>query len=165
MPTEADELESRFLVDFEARSGSAGHKIRTELVQEKSDYEERASTIAEIAQSRVLWTEVLDQMIDTVNNDGDIDRHMAWFRSMNVKDASGKEGPKVVMPGFVQGDDIRRLADFHEDLEQSPFFKWVAKKSLPSGDVNISKKKKPAESLFFQLQWDFKPTQEWEMER
>ncbi len=135
------------------------------LVAEKSDYEERASTIEGIAKSRVLWTEVLDQMIDTVNNDGDIDRHMAWFRSMAVKDATGKAGPKVQMPGFVQGDDIRRLADFHDDLEQTPFFKWVAEKSLPSGDVNISQKKKPAESLFFQLQWIFKPTENWEMER
>ena len=137
----------------------------TSLVAEKSDYEQRSKTIAEIAKSRVLWTEVMDQLIDTVNNDGDIDRHMSWFRSLTVKDGNKSSGPKVALPGFVQGDEIRRLADFHEDLEQTPFFKWVSKKSLPSGDVQVSKKKKPAESLFFQLQWEFKPTAKWEMER
>lgn len=133
------------------------------LVTEKSDYTERAKTITQIADSRVLWTEVLDQMIDTVNNDGDIDRHMAWFRGMTVKDSrSAKQGPTVTMPGFVQGNDIRRLADFHDDLEQTPFYQWVAKKTLPSGDVQVDKKKKPAESLFFQLKWDFKPLSQWE---
>lgn len=135
------------------------------LIAEKDDYEQRAKTIDGIASSRVLWTEVFDQLIDTVNNDGDIDRHMAWFKSVTVKDGGSKVGPKVQMPGFVQGDDIRRLADFHDDLEQTPFFEWVAKKSLPSGDVKIEKKKKPAEALFFQLQWEFLPTSKWNRER
>ena len=131
------------------------------LVTEKSDYTERAQTITEIAQSRVLWTEVLDQLIDTVNNDGDIDRHMAWFKSMTVKDGGAKSGAKVSLPAYVQGNDVRRLADFHEDLEQTPFFRWVAAKSLPSGQVQTTPNKKPAESLFFGLDWTFKPRSEW----
>lgn len=136
------------------------------LVAEKSDYTERANTIEKIAKSRVLWTEVLDQMIDTVNNDGDIDRHMAWFRGMTVKDGDGdKAGPEVSMPGWVQGNDIRRLADFHDDLEQTPFFRWVKKKTLPSGDVQVDNKKKPAEALFFQLKWDFLPRSKWQFDQ
>jgi Tfp pilus assembly protein PilN len=131
------------------------------LQSEKSDYQQRAKMITEISQSRVLWTEVLDQMIDTVNNDGDTERHMAWFKSMSVTDGKGKEGPKVQMPGWVQGDDIKRLADFHDDLEQTPFFRNVQSKSLPSGDVNIDPKKKPAESLFFSLKWSFHPVEKW----
>lgn len=137
----------------------------TSLVAEKNDYEERAKTIEGIAKSRTLWTEVVDQLIDTVNNEGDVDRHMAWFKSMSIKDGNTSKGPRVQMPGYVQSDNISRLSNFHDDFEQAPFYRWVASKSLPSGEIQIDAKKKPPESLFFQLQWDFLPAAEWEMER
>jgi Tfp pilus assembly protein PilN len=131
------------------------------LAKEQADYQQRAKTIEEISKSRVLWTKVFDQLIDTVNNGGDQERHRAWFRSMSVQDGKGKDGPKITMPGWVQGDDIRRVADFHEDLEQTPFFKNVKSKSLPSGDVNVDPTKTPAESLFFSLKWNFDAPQNW----
>lgn len=135
------------------------------LVTEKNDYEQRSKTIAQIAQSRVLWTEVLDQFIDVVNNDGDTERHMSWFNQLTVKDGNAKSGPQIQMPGAVQGDDMGRLADFHDDLEQAPFYKWVQSKGLPSATKATDPKKKPAESLTFQLQWNFVPPKDWKVER
>src|SRR5262245_45614475 len=40
------------------------------LEAEKKDYEVRSETIQGICRSRMSWTEVLDQLIDVVNNDG-----------------------------------------------------------------------------------------------
>ena len=121
-----------------------------------------STTIQEIARSRMLWTEIIDQLIDVVNNDGDTDRHLAWFKSIAVKAGDGKKkGPSVTMPGWVQSTSFKKMADFHEDLENSPFFIDVTAKSAPSGVVETNAKRIPPEALFFNMKWDFKPPKQW----
>ena len=132
-----------------------------DLSREKTDYSERAQTIEEISGSRILWTKVLDEFIDVVNNAGDVERHRSWFRQMQVRDGRSKVGPKVTMPGWVQGGDLRRVANFHDDLWQVPFFVHVAKKSLPSGKRNEDPTKNPKLSLGFNLNWVFQRPQDW----
>ena len=131
------------------------------LSRESQDFSQRAKTIQQISKSRVLWTKALDELIQMVHNEGDIERHRAWFRSMTVEDGRGKVGPKVSMPGWVQGSELRHVADFHDDFERMPFFPNVSDKSLPSGDVNSDPTRTPAESLFFNLKWTFRPPQNW----
>lgn len=132
------------------------------LSKEKADFAQREKTIRGISKSRVLYTKVLDQLIDTVNNDGDTERHMGWFRSMTVKDGrSNKEGPSVAMPGWVQGADVKRLGDFHDDLEATPFFRNVTTKSPPAGTVQTDEDKTPPDALFFALKWTFAPPADW----
>lgn len=132
------------------------------LSKERADFQQRAKTIETISKSRVLWTKVLDEMIHVVHNDGDTERHRAWFRSMTVDDGRGKNGPTVSMPGWVQGSELRHVADFHDDIEQASFYKNTKEKSLPSGDINEDPTRTPKESLFFNLKWTFKPPQNWE---
>ena len=131
------------------------------LAAEKKDFERRDKTIQDIADSRVLWTQFLDQMIDAVNNDGDFERHVAWFTRIGVKDVGKSGGPSVKMPGAVQGGAVDRLAHFHEDIELTPFYPNVARKNNPSGKVDEDKDKTPPESYTFQLELDFKPAAQW----
>lgn len=132
------------------------------LQTEQKDFEQRKQTIQEIGKSRVLWTKIIDEMIDVVNNDNDVDRHRAWFRSMTVKDGkNAKEGPSVSLPGWVQGDAYRAVADFHEDVARAPFAKNVKTKSVPTGKRNDDPTRKPSESLFFTLDLDFQPPEKW----
>ena len=134
-----------------------------QLVKEKDEFEKRSNTIQSIGKSRIIWTEVLDQLIDVVNNDGDTDRHLAWFKSINVKPGDEKMGPTITMPGWVQGGSLglKKVADFHEDLEHSPFFANVSTKSQPSGVVELNAKRIPPESTFFNLGWTFKQPKDW----
>jgi Tfp pilus assembly protein PilN len=132
------------------------------LANERKDFEQREKTIQDISQSRVLWTKVLDQLIDTVNNDGNIDRHMAWFDRIVVQEGRGKgAGPTVEMPGFVQGEEFKRLGDFHDDLERAPFFTNVVEKDAPSGVVKIDEEKTPKEALQTTVKWTFLPPAKW----
>ncbi|MFO1051375.1 MAG: hypothetical protein U1F36_04115 [Planctomycetota bacterium] len=132
------------------------------LLVEQKDFGERKQTIQQIGKERVLWTKILDEVIDVVNNDGDIDRHRSWFRSMTVKDGRGpKEGPTIAMPGWVQGDSVSRVADFHDDIQRAPFFKNVKKKSLPTGKKNEDPTRKPAEAQYFSLELEFQPPEKW----
>jgi len=134
-----------------------------QLVKEKREFEKRSDTIQSIGKSRIFWAEILDQVIDVVNNDGDTDRHLAWFNSINVRSGDKDRGPTVTMPGWVQGGSqgLKKVADFHEDLEHSPFFINVASKSAPSGVVEVDTQRLPPESTFFNLAWTFIPPKDW----
>ncbi|MEM7198794.1 MAG: hypothetical protein AAF628_00910 [Planctomycetota bacterium] len=133
----------------------------TELLKEKKEYEKRSTTIQSISKSRVLWTRIIDELIDVVNNDGDIERHLAWFKGVTVKPGDKKRGPVLSAPGWVQGDSLKKVADFHEDLEGARFFEDVQAKSPPSGVVETNAKRIPPEALFFNMKWTFKPTKDW----
>ena len=136
-------------------------KYSDALVGEKAAYEAREATIRQIGSSRRLWTEFMDQLIDVVNNEGNAQRHLAWFQSVQVSDGNDKQGPMVTLPGQVQGASFKKLADFHEDIENSEFAADVASKSPPGGERKLSPKRNPAESYAFNLQLTLKPPQEW----
>jgi len=132
------------------------------LEVEKKDYESRSETIQNICKSRLCWTEVLDQIIDVVNNDGNTERHMAWFRSMSARDAGDpKAGPVVQLPGYVQGAKVNKVGDFHDDFEHAPFFVDVAEKAAPGGSVELDHKRSPPEALAFDLRFNFKAPKDW----
>jgi Tfp pilus assembly protein PilN len=132
------------------------------LTAERTDFQQRAKTLQEISESRVVWTRVLDELVDVVNNDGDVDRHRAWFDRLNVKDGrDAKVGPSLTMPGSVQGDSLDAVADFNEDVENASFYSFVASKGLPSARRNEDETRRPAESLSFQLELSFQPPKEW----
>ncbi len=131
------------------------------LTRETNDFQARFQTIEQISKSRALWTPVMDQLIDTIDNVQDPDRHVAWFSSMQVRDGKGTRGPEVSMPGMVQGDNINRLTYFHDDLERTPFFENVSEVSLPQGTFVKDPKRRPAEAFRTSLKWSFLPTSEW----
>ena len=136
-------------------------KYSDALVKERAAYETREATIRQIGSSRMLWTEFMDQLIDVVNNEGNAQRHLAWFQSIQVAEGNDKQGPMVNLPGQVQGASFKKLADFHEDIENSAFAKDVAMKSPPGGERKLSPKRNPPESYAFNLQLTLKPPQEW----
>lgn len=145
------------LVEAESRLGNMQKQLdyQTELEKNKKEYAERVQTIQEIAKSRRLWTKFCDELIDIVNNNGDTERHLAWFTAMNVK-SDPKSGVTITMPGVVQGDDKAKIANLHEDLEAASFAAEVDK-SDPSFRLDVDKKRVPAAALSFPLSLQYKP--------
>ena len=129
-----------------------------QLVKEEKEFSKRSDTIQSIASSRLLWTKILEELIDVVNNN--TDRHVAWFTSLDIKEGS-KSGPSVNMPGMVQGSKITSVANFHEDLEKTEFFKDVREVSAPSAARQVAKDRFPQEAYSFNLKWTFKPAKQW----
>ncbi|MEZ5963379.1 MAG: hypothetical protein R3F56_05980 [Planctomycetota bacterium] len=136
-------------------------KYSDALVADKQAYEMREATIRQIGSSRMLWTEFMDQLIDVVNNEGNTQRHLAWFQSIQVAEGSERQGPVITLPGQVQGNLVKKVADFHDDIENAPFAKDLLNKSAPSGERKNSPKRNPPESYAFNLQLTMKPAQEW----
>lgn len=148
-------------VEEELNSKKERAKYHDEMQREKKDYGKRAETIANISRSRMPWTKVLDEVLDIVNNDGNTDRHLAWFRGLTIKSGTDKKGPTVTMPGWVQGPNIQKVADFHDDFEHAAFMVNVESKTAPGATLTVDDKKIPAEALFFDLKWTYKPPAEW----
>ncbi len=130
------------------------------LVKEQKEFSKRSDTIQTIASSRLLWTKILEELIDVVNNN--TDRHVAWFTSLDIKEGNpAKAGPSVNMPGMVQGSKITMVANFHEDLESTEFFKDVKEVSAPNATLKVAKERYPPESFSFNLKWTFKHATRW----
>jgi Tfp pilus assembly protein PilN len=128
-----------------------------QLEANKKESALRVQTIHDIAKSRRVWSKFLDEVVDVVNNNGDTERHVAWFNSIQIKNDPVK-GATISMPSSVQDADRSRLANFHEDLEASPFAKDLLSKSDPSYKVEEDKQRTPSTSMQFNLQLQLQPT-------
>lgn len=128
-----------------------------QLQSNRKEYGGRVQTIQDIAKSRRLWSKFCDELIDVVNNNGDTERHLAWFDGMVVK-TDPKKGASVSLPGNVQDADKSRIANFHEDLEAAPFASELAAKTDPTFKLEIDKVRIPPQSLAFPLTLQFQST-------
>lgn len=139
-----------------------GSKYFDDLEKQRKDYSQRVTTIQTIGKSRRLWTEFLDQVIDVTSNNTDLERHLAWFNSVKIRNGNNpKKGPIVTLPGAVQGREITKVSNLHKDLSGAPFFADVASKSPPTGKVEFDKSKTPEESYGFSLTLEFRPAGDW----
>jgi Tfp pilus assembly protein PilN len=126
-----------------------------ELDANKKDYTTRVQTIQDIGKSRRVWSKFLDELIDVVNNNGDDQRHYAWFDSIIVKN-DAKKGASVTMQCSLQGDEQDKLANFHDDLQAAPFGKDVTR-SDPNWKLDEDAARVPPTSLRFPLTLTFQP--------
>ncbi len=121
------------------------------------DYQTRVQTIQDIGRSRRVWSKFVDELVDVVNNNGDTERHLTWFDSMSVRTDQRSRAATITLPGSVQGNEMAKVANLHQDVEGAPFFNDVASKTAPGGKVDIDRTRVPAESFKFQLQLNMKP--------
>lgn len=127
-----------------------------QLEANKADYTNRVQTIQDIGKSRRVWSKFLDELIDVVNNEGDSDKHLAWFDSVIVK-GDPVRGATVQLKCAVQGDEQDRLANFHDDVAAAPFGKEVTL-SDPNWTLDEDEGRVPPTSLRFDLNLQFPPT-------
>jgi hypothetical protein len=112
------------------------------LKEEHADFENRKSTIKEIASSRVLWTKKLDELFDIATNDDDGAQYLIWLSTLDVKPpppASGRNkalvGESLTMKGhcFAEKSPLQHYNLFHSALKHSEFFRDFAALDDPSG--------------------------------
>lgn len=147
------------LAEVEAKLGEREKRVvyYDQLQANRKEYGGRVQTIQDIAKSRRLWSKFCDELIDVVNNNGDTERHLAWFDGMVVK-TDPKKGASVSLPGNVQEADKSRIANFHEDLEAAPFANELSAKTDPTFKLEIDKVRIPPQSLAFPLTLQFQST-------
>lgn len=125
-----------------------------QLDKEKQEYMKRSKVIKEIESARIMWTKKLDQMLDVVNNKGDIEEHWVWLKDMKIT-TGGSRVNGMSIKGFTVGDQYETLSNFNEDLKNHEMFKkdFVAI-SNPTGSIVTEKKMEPPTAIEFA--WDLK---------
>ncbi|MCB9882248.1 MAG: hypothetical protein H6832_16740 [Planctomycetes bacterium] len=132
------------------------------LVAEAKDYRQRETTIQDIATSRALWTKLLDNFIDIVNNEGNTERHSVWFDNLTVAGGRGKTGPSWNLKALSQSNSFTKQANFLDDVRNDPeFFKDFDMINAPGGAVVSESSKEPPEAISFELRLAMKPSNEW----
>lgn len=152
---EVEEAHAALKTRLEQKQKRAAYYDKLDANQK--DYQNRVNTIQAIGRSRRLWSKFLDQLVEVINNDSDVDRHIAWFRSMVVK-SDPKKGATVTMPGAVQGKDFGKVSNLLESIRNAPFFPELQEMPAPQGKQEISPDRTPPESIEFPMQLTFKPT-------
>lgn len=116
------------------------------LEVESKAHKSREDTLAGITASRISWTEKLDQFIDVVNRGGDGASHLVWLSDLTVaqetKPKQGRPGERttggtVRGAGFSGSREFAQVANFLEDLENSPFISHFFPPAPPEGSESM----------------------------
>lgn len=132
------------------------------LVEEAKEYRLRETTIQDIATSRALWTQLLDNFIDIVNNEGNTERHSVWFDNLTVTAGRAKTGSSWNLKALSQTNSFTKQANFLDDVRNDPeFFRDFMTINAPGGSVVSESSKEPPEAISFELKLAMKPSSEW----
>jgi len=134
------------------------------LQAESAQYKTREATLAQIARSRISWTRKLDEFIDVVNSGGEGQRHLVWFDDFNV---SQENDPRrgtfgsIKATGHSGSDQFAQVANFLQDLEESPFASDFEPPGSAEGSESIlDEELMPSVVWAFPLSLEFKSLEE-----
>lgn len=134
------------------------------LEQETRLYQARETTLAGITQSRISWTQKIDQLIDLVNSGGSAsDKYLVWLDDLAVSrkvDKRTKSEGSVKAGGHSGSSNFAQVANFLEDLEQSPFSEGFSPPAPPEGSQSsVDEELIPHEVWSFPLELHLLPAE------
>jgi len=126
------------------------------LEKENTIYKSRESTLRQITGNRMSWTRKVDELIDVVNEGGDDEPYLVWFKDLsvtqNVNSTRGDYGG-LSASGHSGNVNFAHVANFLEDLEASPFIHDFSSPAPPEGSQsNRDEELVPAENWSFPLE-------------
>ncbi len=134
------------------------------LDTERRSFALREETLATITKNRINWTRKVDELIDVINSGGEGERHYVWLDDLQVTqspDPRNKSAGSVRSAGHSGSDKFEQIANFLDDLEQSPFAKEFMPPAPPEGSQSLEDKELiPAVVWAFPLQLTLKEPEE-----
>ena len=135
-----------------------------ELEKESKLFESREEMLKQITSTRVSWTRKLDELIDVINSGGDGEKYLIWLDGITVDqkvNQRNKQFGKLKASGFSGSKDFAHVANFLEDIEQSPFLDDFRPPAPPEGSQNTKDEGLvPSEVWSFPLELDLKAPEE-----
>jgi len=110
------------------------------LEAESLVYKHREDTLAGITNTRISWTKKVDELIDVVNRGGDGQRHLIWLDDLTVTQEGDKRtggGGILKASGHSGSDKFAQVANFLDDVENSPFISDFHPPAPPEGSESI----------------------------
>lgn len=139
------------------------------LESERKSFAAREETLANITGSRINWTRKVDELVTVINSGGGGERHYVWLDDLNVVqnvEARSKGAGSVRASGHSGSDNFSQIANFLEDIENSPFIEEFLPPAPPAGtQSNTDKELIPAVVWSFPLQLEIKSLEQRQGER
>jgi len=110
------------------------------LDAESKRHASRETTLAQITASRISWTRKIDEMIDVINSGGEGQRHFVWLDDLNVTqtfNARDNSSGSLKATGHSGSDNFAHVANFLEDVENSPFLSDFHPPAAPEGTQTL----------------------------
>jgi Tfp pilus assembly protein PilN len=107
---------------------------------ERKRHASRADTLAQITASRISWTQKIDELVDVINSGGEGQRHFVWLDDLNVTQTfSARDGTsgELKAAGHSGSDNFAQVANFLEDVENSPFISDFHPPAPPEGTQTL----------------------------
>lgn len=125
------------------------------LTAEQADFQQREKTIQQISDERMVWTPIIDEIIDVASG-SDPSMHTVWFDDLTITPPARKKGgPKLKLPSRAQGGDVRKVVNFREDIESRDFFQFVAEESQLEGKTDNDADRQPSAFTKFTYELTF----------
>ncbi len=135
-----------------------------ELEKESKLFESREEMLKKVTGNRVSWTRKVDELIDVVNLGGDGEKYLIWFDDLTVdqrENSRAKSYGKLKATGHSGSKVVAHVANFLEDLEESPFCEDFNKPAPPEGSASTKDEGLlPSEIWNFPLEADLRAPEE-----
>lgn len=113
------------------------------LETENKQFTAREETLSSITDNRISWTSKVDQLVDVISVGGDGDNYLVWLTDLTIvqNDTSKKRrgtattAGTLSASGFSGSPDFGLVADFFEDLKESPFIEGFYAPERPEGEL------------------------------
>jgi len=133
----AAEIKSELAVLQDQRAGLdpqvAYHR---DLEKESKVFDAREQMLKNITGSRISWTRKVDELIDVINVGGDGEKYLVWLDDLTIdqkENTRNKTFGSLKASGHSGSNSFAHVANFLEDLENSPFCEDFNKPSPPEG--------------------------------
>ncbi len=139
-------------------------KYHKSLESERSIFDKREKTLAEITTARINWTRKIDELVTIVNSGGEGVRHFVWLDDLIVSqgtDGRTKSNGNFKAAAKSGSDNFAQMANFLEDLEKSSFIEDFNPPAVPEGQATqVDKELIPAVVWAFPINLQIKPVED-----
>ena len=107
---------------------------------ESKRFATREQALASTTASRISWTRKFDELIDVINSGGEGSRHFVWLDDLTVSQVfNARDGSAgtVKASGHSGSDNFAQVANFLEDVENSPFVQDFHPPAPPEGTQTL----------------------------
>jgi hypothetical protein len=127
------------------------------------EYKDQYERIDQVAKGRLVLSRKLDELWEAIVSPTPQDRFQVWLQGLTVSLVpTAKSGGSVQFAGASAGPKFARLADFHEDLKKSDYYRDFNDITYPYGQrVELpGKNRDPREGWTFSFAMSMKPLAE-----
>ena len=133
------------------------------LEAESNLFRSRENTLKTITDSRMRWTQKVDELVDLVHDGGE-ENYLVWFDDLTVDQKSQrnkKSAGTFKADGNSGSGNFAHVANFLEDVEESPFVRDFGKPAPPEGsETKVDEDLMPSTVWGFDLELALKTPEE-----